>query len=212
MPVRRRTVRRKVNRKPKANYVHKVARYEARRALRRTLEPKYCDSTQSSLAIDATAGQVVNCLASMARGSGSENNFIGQSIKPIGFYVHGQVVKADSTNMVRLLVVQDVSSGTPTIPNVFDIYGSVRAPLAFLNNNYRATYRLLADRLFRMDTDKASAVFRIKIPAKSLRTVHFHDGTLEQTKGSIFLILLSDSTASTHPTYEGTTRLVYLDA
>lgn len=194
--------------------MHLVARQEARKALRQELETKYTDYVSTTLNIDATSGQVIELTGNLVKGTAAENDYIGSNISPKGLYIRGNILVGDTYNVVRALVIQTKAGGTPVISSIFDIYGSIRAPYSFLNEDYKSTYHLLYDRTFRLVDGNDSAVHavHIKIPARRLKKVTFLTGGSARTSGALWLVLLSDSTASAHPSAEVVSRIYYTDA
>lgn len=196
----------------KNNYVHRVARVEAKRVVARAVETKIYDLTSHSNAIDWSTGYVLSVSSAIARGTG-ETNYIGDKIAPVGIRCAFQYTRADASNMLRLVVIQNKAGGVPLLNTLLQGTANLSAPLSPYDTNYDNTYRVLYDKVVSMDNIRnLTSVHIVKIPGKKLRPIVFNDaaGTIEA--GGIYFCWISDSGAAAHPTVDLRMRLYFKDA
>lgn len=213
MPYARRTTKKTYRRRrpAKSGYVRKVARTEARRAIKRTVETKSHD--EAFVSTISTGLSTHDICSTLLRGTG-DSNFIGAKITPTYLSIKYTFIGADPYNIVRMIILQDkASSGTPALATLFE---NTSYPLVSgLNNQYRETYRLLADRRFVLkqfgSTYFAPTCGSIRIPMSKLRQVKYTDAGNNQG-GKLWIVLISDSSAVSHPSYQIYTRLYFKDA
>lgn len=218
MPYRR-TARKTAYRKrpAKSGYVRKVARVEARKAIAKTVETKMYDSNYTAQAVDYTNGFVSSLTAStggnsIIRGT-AEDNYIGDSIRPVGFSMRMQFTRSDSTQLFRVVILQNKAGGIPLTTTLFQSVSNVTAPLSHFDKDYVHTYNVLLDRLISMDQIRDTTLVRtFKVSQKRLRSLWFNDGVGNIQKGGIYVLVISDSAVATHPTIDYRCRLYYKDA
>jgi len=219
MPTRRTTRKRVARRRPaRSNNVRAIARQEAKKAVARTVESKTFDGAVATIGVDYTGTSTVwsatldsSTAVSITQGV-SESQYLGAWIQPTYLMIRGTVTLADTTNMIRFIVVQDRAAGVPTLANVLQSVGNARAPLSAFEVDYNSTYRVLADRLIALTVSDTFKVFKVKLGKKLLQRIHFNDagGTLE--RGGIYMMAISDSAAAVHPSIQLYWRLHYKDA
>lgn len=213
MPYRRQVNRRRYRprRANKGGYVRKVARVEAKKAVRRTVETKMHDETWNSSIANVLS--TFDVCATLTRGTG-DNDFIGAYIKPTYMTIKYNMIGSDSYNILRMIIIQDKdSSGTPVIGTLFE--NSTVPLISALGSNYRDTYKLILDRRFSLKQYNASYVApqlgTIRIPLRKLRRIKFNDaGSI--IGGKIWIIMISDSSAVSHPVAQIYSRLYFQDA
>lgn len=205
-PVKRRRYARK------NTYVRKVARAEAKKVVARAVETKVYDYSASAQAIDYTNGLVVSATTTMTRGT-AENQYIADKIHPVGVRLSMQYTRADATQMLRLIIIQNKGGGVPLLNTLLAATGNITAPLSPYDLNYNDTYRVLYDKLVSMDSIRGTTMTSIvKIPAKKLRQLTFNDGAGTVEAGGIYFCWISDSAVAAHPTVDYRFRFYYKDA
>lgn len=194
--------------------VRSIARMEAKRVLSREVEAKYTDFGVSSQSISANPGYFAELTSNLVKGTATENEYIGTKITPKYLQIRGTIMPGDTANYVRLFLIQSKAANTPTVSSIWDTYGTITAPFAFLNRDYTSTYRLLASRLIKVVDSSEIEVrpFVISVPAKKMSQVHFLTGSNAVSFGPIWLCAVSDSTAAAHPNITFFSRLTYSDA
>lgn len=214
MPYRK-TYRRK-NRRYRRRPVRQVARYEARKAIMRAIETKMYDSTYST-SVDNTTGVVYSLFydpsaATTIQQGVNDNNYIGQKIKPTHIQIKWQSTVADSANLLRILVVQTKGLFTPTLAQLLQNNGTIQTPLSSYNQDNDSKFIVLASRLVCMDAYNTTRCGILNIKSKKVRPVIFANSTGGVESANIFLALVSDSGAVSHPTFTYYCRVSFKDA
>lgn len=194
-----------------------MARQEARKVVRSNIEAKQYDGTESAV-IDwsGTTYSITNSVFSggsaMSQGTGN-GQYIGSSIKPTYVMIRGFVNVSDSTNLMRIVVLQVKGGGVPTAATVFESTANIRAPLSPLEKNYDKTYNVLADRLISVNgVAMPQRPFKIKLSGRKMRKIEFNDGAGTIEANGVYVVAVSDSGAAVHPTLTYEWRLHYTDA
>lgn len=204
--------------KAKPSVTRKIARQEARRAVRTIGERKYWDSTSIAAPIDYSGTSAVYNLfydplstTQIAQGT-DDNDYIGKKIRPIYIHIRGIITRADNNNTLRCIIVQTKTNNVPTLAGILQSVGNVRAPYSAYERQFNDQWRILYDRTWLLTTYTFDAkVFNIKIRRRKLSQVGFQNaaGTIE--KGGIYMCWISDSSASTHPNMEYYSRITFTD-
>jgi len=212
MPYKR-TKKTTYRRRPaKSGYVRKVARTEARKAVMKTVETKIFDTSQTAQAIDYTSGYVTSVTNGMIRGT-SEDDYIGDSIKPVGISIRAQFTRSDATQMFRFIIIQNKAGGIPLLSTLLQSVSNVTAPLSPLDKDFSHTYAVLVDRLISMDSLRGTTTVRnFKINSNKLRGLWYNDSLGSIQKGGIYICVISDSAAASHPVLDYRCRFYYKDA
>jgi len=195
---------------------------EIRRMKRLDTDKRATMVTVSNNAVPAT-GDVRSVLSSMALGDASEDKFQGEAITPIGLTVRFKIdcTAADNYNAVRLLLVQWNGSGpasTGGAARYLNSVGSIMTPFQGKEWGNRKNFRVLADTgPIVMQSSAIGAggngelyVGQIYVNGKKFRKVSFdEDGTV--VRGDIAVVIVTDSTTSSHPIVDWASQLSYID-
>lgn len=213
MPYRR-TTKKKTYRKrrgTKSNYVHKVAKYEAKRALDRELETKIFDLAFSAASVDYNTGLALNLTNGITRGTG-ETQYIGDSISPVGLHIRGNFYSNGSTfNTLRCIIIQNKAGGIPLNSTLLQSVNNLRAPYSPYDTNYNNTYRVLVDRTYHI-APASTPSQPINIKLSKFSKMWFNDQFGTHEKGAIYLMIVSDTTSVNLPVFQGYSRIFYKDA
>lgn len=210
---RKRPVRRQQNNK----VIRRVARSEAKKVVNRTIESKVFDGSTIPNSIDYTTGVILPLLVDptgtpISQGT-SDKQYIGTKINISYFMMRFQLLYGDPQNMVRVLIIQDIVSGIPTVANVFESVGNTRAPLSPFDRQFDKTYRVLYDKIFTLDNaNNPQRVAKIKLGMRKFRPIEFNNavGTIE--KGAPYAVIISDSGILPNPAIQAWWRIHYKDA
>lgn len=222
---RKRTFGRKKAFRPipkKEQEMRHIAKDVVERKLRNAIETKSHTINGDYANVDATTGFVASLTEGIVQAV-SDVDYIGNVITPVNLVVRYIVTKSTTTedyNMMRVMVVQDRTSGVPTIANVFASAGNSRTPLSPLDIDFDNTYTVLYDRMHILsgtsgDASNENQLGRIVIPGKRLRKIYFNDAAGSLERGGLYLICVSDSTeggVTGHPDIAFISRLYYKDA
>lgn len=219
MPYTRRRRVYKKKRPAKSTYVRKVARQEAKKAFRQQAENKIYDSRLLPFQIDYSGTNAVFNLTynptttSFITQGTDDVQYIGKRIKPIFLTIRGQIFLADTTNVMRCIIVQVKGTFVPTLSTMLEEVGSTFAPYSPFERQYNECYRVIVDRTYSLDTAcNVEKLFKIKIPGSKLRHIQFRDNSGALESGGIYMCWISDSGTVAHPTMTYYSRLTFEDA
>lgn len=202
------------NRRVRGRKLNKRQLNQVKRIVHSSIEDKSLDVAVSTAAIDYTTGVIANLQTGLVRGNAEQSNYIGGKITPTKLMIRYQILGADTTNMVRIVVLQNkANAGVPTAATVFESVSNIRAPLSAFEINFNDTYRVLYDRLHNLvlSGDTAQRTGMIRLFRKKLHPIIF-DATNALEAYGLWLVAISDSSAVTHPTLQLYSRLTYEDA
>lgn len=136
-----------------------------------------------------------------------------------------QIHSADRYNTVRIIFFQWFPDTTPIVGDVLDASAGYEVYAPY-NTDHAPMYKIHMDKIHVVNSDvvgyydgtngvttnftRASKVFKGKIQPNRKRIQYQGGGTTGSNK--IYMITISDSTASSHPTVIGTYRLNFTDA
>lgn len=199
----------------RARTLNKTVELAVTRQLRRNTDIKYCDVSATASPVPAT-GTVVSATVNLTRGSAGLNNFEGNMLKPTSFQGKYQIVSSEPNAFLRVMVVQwfDSSIPTPTgiLQSVTTGFGSI-SPVSATN---KTVMRVLYDQTHTLQNpDVAPAVAlsfgKFFIPASKMRPVRINPTATAIQDGGIYMLFVSDDTASTYPTVAFYSRLSFAD-
>lgn len=200
---------------------HKIARFEAKKAIYRESETKMIDGyVTGAITAVSSDGILLSAHGTYASGSfvpitqGSAlNQYVGSRIKPTWLKIKWATDYADTTNLMSIVVLQSkglwVNGGT--MANIYESTGTTTAPLSAVDTTYNDRFRILFRREVSMDSDDPTRYGKIKIGPKMLRSIFFNDASGSVEAGHIMIGFISDSNAITHPTIRCYWRLYYKD-
>jgi hypothetical protein len=180
------------------------------------IETKFVD-TGSSGSVDYSGTML--CVSQLAQGLTSTDR-VGDSIKLQTIELRLLLAaSATSTNtIVRVIMFRDLDgAGTaPTPANVLETVGSSHAPLSPYKFNRRDRFGLLFDEVVTLQsvlaTGLSSTVIAWKVPHEGhVKYLGTTAASASDGKGSVYLLLVSDLTASNLPTFRSYARLEYTD-
>lgn len=180
----------------------------------KTVEYKVADSGTVNGEV-TNVGTVIDIMSSLVRGTGYLNQFVGNTIKPVGIQVRYTLRAGDPTNVMRVMIVQWMDSTTPT-PD--DILQSVLVCSAIDVSN-RSIINVLHDRIYGLPNQFTGAgsnstaipTQAIYIKGKHIYPVEYRTTTSTAKKGAIYMLLLSDSSDQLHPLASYYTRVTFAD-
>lgn len=177
-------------------------------------EKKFYDTDR--LGSISTAGQVFSCLNGLAQGVTNVNR-IGDKIQLTSFQVRGIVTAGDSYNFMRFILFQwasDANTASPIVTDVLDgaAISSGSGITAPYNMETSGTYKVIKDKVYYVDQDNNQAkFFKFKTRKISQKMLKFSPSGNRPFKGEMFVIVISDSSAATHPSIEFITRTYFID-
>lgn len=181
-----------------------------RRELRRNDEPKHFDVLSSGTA--GIAGSGVLYLSSMAQGS-TDITRIGDEVTLKRLDARWDIIYADATNFMRLILFQWVGDAVSDVPAIASILESTPYYLSPFNWDQRHKFRVLFDETYCLDAATSPRThvgrFSCGLPIKHLQ---FLNASTNIEAGGLFALFCSDSAAAAHPAYDLYTRVSYTDS
>jgi len=123
------------------------------------------------------------------------NQRVGSSLVLKNMRFRGQLVVGDTTNIVRMLVYRWHPDTNSDIPQASEIFTASSDPLSSLIHYKQRRFKVLADKLFTLDTYNPTQIFDFELKLKSV--VNFTGAT--SGAEHVYVLFLSDSGAAPHP-------------
>ncbi len=195
--------------KTQAKSVAKIAK----KVVNRSRELKAKDTQFNAQVGDSPS---IVSISDIANGDGI-NQREGDAVDVKGIYIRGNVLGIDNTNICRLIIFRWM--GGPTLPTeILAVGGTNASALGSLNiTTNKGNVQTLYDKMwFTSNNTQGQGTqgfnFVKYINFKSPLRQYFSTTTsTSQTKGRILVYMLSDSTVSSHPTFQWYARIRYLD-
>lgn len=134
--------------------------------------------------------------------------------------LHLTLTRGDTSNIVRVLVVATPSATHLTLSDVLEYHSTsangdlpFNSPYQIKATNNEQTYSVLADRTYQLKSDMSTicAKIPIKIPKRGRSCEFVGTGSVSPNNYNVSLLMISDSTASPHPTASYAMRWKYVD-
>lgn len=159
----------------------------------------------------STAGQIED-LSAVTQGP-SEAQRIGDKLLPKYITINFQVVLADTTNLMQVILLRwkpDDAIDTITFAKVNN--GGNLAPIAMYNWNMRDKFDILKSEIFSLDAGNPSQFRRWFVSFGDKTSQMKYNISATSGCNKFFLVICSDSQATTHPTFTYYSRLVFTDS
>lgn len=161
------------------------------------------------------SSQIHNIAGNITQGNGDSANRIGDKIHMKTLSLKGYFTLGDSTNVIRMCLVQfrrQVS--TPTWESFVGASdGGTNQISSYFNHDKAGQYNVLFDKTYTLVTGHSDVVkFKEQINlTRAAKQIAYLAGGTVITTGAIYLFLISDSGAATHPTITSSVALRYID-
>lgn len=211
----RRVARRKNIRRPPARARRAPVRSIVRREIKRQEESKSYDGITSLVGV-SYSGSSWNLFANALGGTTIVQGvtaaaYLGSWIEPSWLTIHGSLLLGDSTNLMRIIVLQVSGVTAPTTANLLQAVGQVETPFSPVAKTVNR-FRILASKLITLDGSNTFKKWKINIPGSKMRKTHFSDAAGTPDNGGLYLFAYSDSAAATHPSIQFYSRVYYKDS
>lgn len=215
----RRTMRRKRRMRPRNTLnvsQKKTVKRMINSTLNRRIEDKHISSNSGIVSVTdvpAVYGGVLPIVGS------DVNQRIGDKIRLTAFLFKYTIYLSDPSNVMRIIVFQwknnSFLTGTPTASNILQV--TTPYPwLSQLNQDLKAQMHVLYDKTHTMQNGGPLQITRsVNIRKFGVRNLEFLSGvaTVNNTvRGEIYVLLVSDSSLTTHPTFIWRYMIKYQDA
>lgn len=184
----------------------------------KAIEWKHFDTYQSATAIASTTGVVFGGFCLPPRGTG-ENQRVGDVVRLSSFTVEGSMICSDATNIMRVIVFRwrpDNSIDSPSWTKI--LQDTTNLPFFSPINEaslQQSKIHVLLDKSYTMVLNTASGLKRFKwrFYGKRLgkKKLAFNTNAITGMD-NIYMFMISDSLAVSHPAVQFQTRVVFTDA
>lgn len=200
---------------PRPRIKRKRAQKLSRRAVALTHETRYLLSDAAATSLSTTPSFTVLNLMQQGDTAGTRD---GNKIYLQSVDLRVQLIVADTTNLVRMLLVYDRQSNASNpsavgIANILDVPAAASQALGPQLIPTKRRYNILLDRIFTLDlVDKYTWMIHKHIKINKYTEYNGNAGTVADIiTGGLYLIFISDSTAVSHPTMQFTAKLFFKD-
>ena len=180
---------------------------------------KKCKDLVAYSANITNAGYANYPMFQLAQGDGNDQRE-GDKVSLRKGTLHLTLTRGDTSNIIRVLVVVTPSATPLGLADVLE-YASTSAhgdlpfgsPYQIKASNNEQTYSVLADRTYQLKGDMSTIVAKIpiKIPKRGKSCEFVGTGAVSPNNYNVSLLMISDSTASPHPTASYAMRWKYVD-
>jgi len=194
-----------------------VTRKEVKDIVHRNIEPKFYDHEISNVSVSTTG--VINAISVPVQGNDSDER-IGDRINVYSLTFQLLGVRIDAFNNLRVIFFRwmvDSANESPELDDILSPDSGVGAGVLVPFRNYNhfsmksGKVIILYDKLINMDgVNQDTYIWRYTKFYKRQMKVQFNP-TLVTGYGKIYVLLVSDSSASLHPTMRGLTRVQFRD-
>lgn len=150
------------------------------------------------------------------------NKRVGAKITLESIYFKFLIAKSDNTNYIRLVFFQwfaDAGNDMPTWNQLYQYYtGTNPAGMPELLSPLRISagaqnnFKIIMNKEFILDDDDPIQLISGYIDKGFKKSIMFSDTNTAHGQNHIYMLIVSDSGVTTHPTLSGYTRLKYTDA
>lgn len=211
MPIKRGARRRRAHTKVPAKATRKYVKREIVKFAKKTVETKYFPTNASDV-VDFSG--VIQGVTGIPQGD-TDLTRDGDSAYLLGISVNYSFIIGDTTQSCRIILFrwnQDTAAANPLVTDILDASGGILAPLSnYVMDNYRMKkFTILYDRIHALSANGTERVTRHFY--KKLKSKVSFDAATTNGKGKLFILVISDSGAVTHPTYQFGTMTYFTDA
>lgn len=138
----------------------------------------------------------------------------GDQLEIRSFELNYTLSQGDATNQFRVIVLQWFPTSVPTVANIIFGSGAATAPIASYQHDNRFQFRILLDEVVSL----ASAAGTAALTRRHMLIGGFKTRKLQYVAGStagsdhLYMLLVSDSSASAHPGITYYAKLNYFDS
>lgn len=165
--------------------------------LSKAVEVKRLDLLSAVNSISNTSSYFL--LNGITQGDDSQNRE-GNSAYISSVYVRGEITVADANNTVRVMLVWDSQPNQAVITDAALFAFTAYPHISTLNYDQRKRFRVLSDEVYITDTDDPVIYFKRYVRIGRNTMYSATGATISSiNKGSLYLVAVSDSSATSHP-------------
>jgi len=156
-------------------------------------------------------GLRTSLFGNLSRGDTGKNNYDGNGVVPTSISLRYSMVPQNATDMLRVIVAQQIKGALPTAAQLLDTVGNIGTPLSSYNRPYKATVKILSDKLYRLSNNEfGNYTDEIYIKGKNLRPLEVLSSAQTTVSGDIALYVYSQISAA-GPTFNFCSEITYVD-
>jgi len=197
---------------PKIDKQKSVTKRQVEQMIRGEQEIKFLDVVNSTT---ASYGGTVIALSDMGQGTTNVTR-IGNKIMPRKLSFRATLRAADSYNVVRTIIFrwnQRFSTDPPDSSDVLELVNSTNAVNSPLTFNLSAEYKVLYDNVevLVLSTSTNTAYLKVDLTLKQKEISYFGSSSTDVLDG-MYVLFISDSSVTTHPSIDYYSRLRFTDS
>lgn len=189
-----------------------AVRREVNKQLSRKADYKQTTQSRSAYAVD-NSGWVQDLFGRLSRGDSPIDQYNGSSIQVKSIHVRGMMARADTTNIVRIMVLQWYDNGVPAASGLINDTSTIAAPFGSRYWTNKRSFKVLRDiTLYSEQYNGDQVLFDFYISGKKIRQTWFST-TVDNPaqRNGICLMAVSDSSIASHPTLTYRAEVIYTD-
>jgi len=130
------------------------------------------------------------------------------------------LTRGDTSNIIRVLIVVTPSATYAGLSDVLEYHSTAAhgdavfsSPYQVKATNSEQTYKVIYDKVYQLDSTMSTLTDKIKLkfPKKGVNCEFVGDGSVAPNNYNVSLLMISDSTATPHPTASYVMRWKYID-
>lgn len=201
----------KSNLKKKGNSTKAMVNKLVNAKLNKNIEKKFMDVTFNN---SVSTGGTFVLLTSTSLGTTDSSMRVGDQIKLHSLQIRGQLQNADNWNYARIIVFRWNVNNVFRVPQMLDILQDLSYPWLSpyrFDAQRQGLFTIFKDKVIQTDNDDPTAKFKFNL-LKKLNSRIDYDGGTGDGKGHIYVLMVTDSAAVTHPAVVFLARTVFTDA
>lgn len=192
----------------------KIAARVAKKTASRQIETKHLP--YQNVSDNITNLGFVYLMSDLIQGT-TDSDMIGTVCRPTSLWFRYGLKAGDPSNAVRMIFFQDQnqSSITPVVSDVLPNVNLLGTNSMFNPDLVPGRFKIIYDKTHNLDADDPAYSGMVKLRNFPVRKIEFNGNpvsTGSQAKGHIYLLLVSDSGFTTHPTISWDSLLYFKDA
>jgi hypothetical protein len=185
---------------------------EIRKVVKSTENQKQRNQTlkwfDGSLSGNLTTASTFAVWTNLSPGTGNLQR-IGNKIHILGLSIRGSFVLGDTTNVIRMLFFKWNMNNNSDTPSASEVLSETTDPMSNIVPLKPSRFKILHDSFYQLDTSHVVRTFHEEVKLDYDIT---YDPTTNNGIGQVYSLLISDSAAVPHPTYDLNVQVRYIDS
>lgn len=184
-----------------------------KKEIRKQEEKQYFNISSGPSSIDI-GGTMFNLLFNMNKGD-NDDQYSGSRVTPQWLRVRYAINSTQSAfSMVRIIIFQWKSQSAPIPADVLTLIGNARAPLSSTVSRFKATARILHDKLHDINAiapATVTTVYSTQAFMKKIQPIEFFESANGVSSNGLYLFAISDDGVTDFPDLQFVSELCYSD-